>query len=195
MSEILVVAAVDAERMDLPGVALGVGPVVAGIAAGRVLAECRPKAVLMLGTVGAFPGGPPIGAIGCADVLGFADPLGATGLGYIPMAPAPLRADPRLAEATGRRRLRVLTSLGVTTHEGLAEMYGTSWEVEHMEAYAVALACAEAGVLFAAILGVTNRVGPQAHGEWLRNREAVQAAVVEEARRCGGALAECLVGR
>ncbi|HNC95361.1 MAG TPA: hypothetical protein PKW90_04500, partial [Myxococcota bacterium] len=52
------VAAVGDELGSLPGAVLGVGPVVAAASMASLLAAERPDAVVLIGTAGAFPGGP-----------------------------------------------------------------------------------------------------------------------------------------
>lgn len=170
------VAAVGDELGSLPGTALGVGLVAAGVAVGRFLAEARPEAVVLVGTAGAYPGGPKIGAVVAASELGLGSVAATLSLGYVPRAPGPLRADPGLNERIRLPTARVLTALAITSSPELARQLGAGWEVEHMEAYAVAWACAEAGIPFAAVLGITNDVGPNAHAEWLRHRVALQRA-------------------
>lgn len=179
------VAAVATELGTLPGTAVGVGPVAAAVSAGRLLEKEKVEAVILLGTAGAFPGGPPPGSLVASRVLGFADPLGAAGIGYIPLLPSPLSGDPGLILRLKLPEARVLTSLGVTTHPGLSAHFGESWEVEHMEAYSVAYACAQVGVPFVALLGITNWVGPDAHAEWRANRAGVEAALQAHLRALG----------
>lgn len=176
-------AAVSAELGGLPGEALGVGPVVAGISAGAWLERARPEAVVLLGTCGAYPGGPEVGAVVASSRLGLGSAAAASGLGYVPMAPAPIEGAEWLLERLGVPRVRVLTVQAVSTAPGLVAAFGAEWEVEHMEAFAVARACAGRRVPFVALLGVANRVGPDAHTEWLRNRRGVEAAVVAVAAR------------
>lgn len=176
-------AAVGAELGGLPGEALGVGPVVAGIAAGAWLERARPTAVVLLGTCGAYPGGPAVGAVVASARLGLGSAAAAVGLGYVPMAPGPIEGAEWLLERVGVPRVRVLTVQAVSTAAALVAAFGAEWEVEHMEAYAVARACADRRVPFVALLGVANRVGPDAHAEWVRNRREVEAAMVAVAGR------------
>ncbi|GDX78262.1 hypothetical protein LBMAG42_00730 [Deltaproteobacteria bacterium] len=176
-------AAVAEELGELPGVALGVGPIAAAVAAGRLLAVERPDVLVLIGTAGAYPGGPAVGEVVVASDLGLASTARALGLGYVPLAPGDLRGDPELSARVGVRDARVLTAIAITTDPGLAAKHGERWEVEHMEAFSVAYACAAAGVRFVAILGITNQVGPEAHAEWLRNRAEVQRAVQRVAAR------------
>ena len=49
-------------------------------------------------------------------------------------------------------------------------------EVEHLEAFAVATACARARVPLAVVLGVANRVGSRAREEWLHHHQAAGKA-------------------
>ena len=171
-----VCAAVEAELGVLPGQVLGVGAVVAAVAAGRFLALERPDAVVLVGTAGAYAGGPAVGTVVAASELGLASTAAALGLGYVPCAPGILFAHPELLSRAELRVARVLTAIAITTDAALAEKHAAEWEVEHMEAYAVAWACAQAKIPFLAVLGIANRVGPGAHDEWVRNRAAAQLA-------------------
>lgn len=174
-----IVAAVGEELGSLPGVVLGVGPVVAAVSAGRLLAIERPEAVVLIGTAGSFVGGPAIGSVIASSRLGFADPLRAANIGYIPRLPPPVDGNAALLERINLPTASVLTNLGVTTDPVVAARMGEGWAVEHMEAYSVACACAEQNIPFIAVLGITNYVGPHAHAEWLSRRFSVQAAVRE----------------
>ena len=178
-----VCAAVPVELGEVPGIALGVGPLAAGVAAATWLAGARPAAVVLIGTAGTYAGGPPIGAVVAADSLALASTAAALGLGYVPMGPGLLRADEALLGLSGLPRARVLTVNAITTDPPLAALYAREWEVEHMETYAVAYTCAKVGVPFVALLGITNHVGPEAHREWLANRDAAQKAAQAAALR------------
>lgn len=181
-SSVRVCAAVPAELGELPGVALGVGPVVAAAAAGAWLARERPAAVILIGTAGSYAGGPPVGSVVVGARLGLASTAGTLGLGYVPMAPGVLEADAALVAAAGLPAAAVLTVVAITTDPGLAGRHAAAWQVEHMETYAVAHACAVAGVPFVPLLGISNVVGPEAHAQWLAHRDAAQAATQAAAR-------------
>jgi nucleoside phosphorylase len=178
---ILVVAAVREELGDLGGAALGIGPVVAAARMARVLAEQRPEGVVMIGTAGAYPDGPPVGVAVQAGRLGLADGAAAMALGYTPLPPAPVRADHRLLPALDLPVHDVLTMGAVSTDPVLTERLGDGWDVEHLECFGAAWACHDAGVPFTAVLGIANRVGPDAHAEWLtwrgRGQDAARDAV------------------
>ena len=178
---ILVVAAVREELGDLAGTALGVGPVVAAARMARVLAEERPAGVVMLGTAGAYPDGPAVGAVVQAGRLGLADGAAAMALGYTPLPPKPVRADHGLLPGLSVPVHDVLTMGAVSTDMVLTERLGDGWDVEHLECFGAAWACMDAGVPFTAVLGIANRVGPDAHAEWLtwrgRAQDAARSAV------------------
>ena len=56
----------------------------------------------------------------------------------------------------------------------IAEATGAT--LENLEAFAVARAAGAAGLAFAAVLGVANRVGPTGHEEWQRHHRAASRA-------------------
>lgn len=175
------IAAVPHELGPLDGAAVGVGAVRAGVGAARAIAAARPRTVVLIGSAGAYPGGPPIGAVVQAARLGLADAAAAVGLGYVPLPPAPLTADPDLRRWLAVPEVDVLTTGAVTTDAAAAAQLGaqleSGWHLEHLEAWAVAYAAQEAGVPFAAVFGVANEVGPDAHAQWLAHHAAVEAAV------------------
>lgn len=177
------VAAVGDELGSLPGTVLGVGVVPAAAAAARLCAEARPDAVLFVGTCGAYPGGPKVGAVVAATEVVLGDAAAILGFGYVPRAPGPIPADAALLARLGLPGARVLTAVAISTDPGLARRYAELAEVEHMEAFGVAWACREAGVAFGAVLGVANEVGPDAHSQWLHHRIAMQRAAQEHAAR------------
>ena len=175
----LLMAAVAEELGDLDGVPVGIGPVASAASAAAALAARRPSAVLLLGTCGAYPGGPPIGSVVVAERVGLAFGVAAMGLGYVPRAPAPIACSPDLTSAVQGPRVAVLSCGAVTTDEVLVGRLSDGWQCEHLESFGVALACREAGVPFAAVLGISNLVGPNAHTEWLSHRESAQRAARE----------------
>jgi purine-nucleoside phosphorylase len=184
---ILVVAAVREELGDLQGAPLGVGPVVAAARMARVLAEERPAGVVMIGTAGAYPEGPPIGQAVQARRMGLADGVAAMALGYTPLPPAPVRADHRLLPGLDLPVHDVLTMGAISTDPVLTERLGDGWDVEHLECFGAAWACHDAGVPFTAVLGIANRVGPDAHAEWLAWRGRAQDAARDAVRAALGA--------
>ena len=84
----------------------------------------------------------------------------------------------------------VACPLAITRSAALARRIATATGalLENLEAFAVARAAAAAGVEFAAVLGVANRVGPVAHDEWrAHHRRASRAACTLVARWLRGA--------
>lgn len=169
---------------------------------GRLLVERRPSRVVLVGTAGVFPGrAPTVGSVIVARRLGLGATAVTLGLGYQPGAPPVLTADaPDLpgdlpgdlpAGLPACRRADVLTNLAITTSPDLAARFAVDWEIEHMETFGVAWACHAAGVPFAAVLGITNTVGPDAHAEWLRHRSAAESAARAAARALVAAPANC----
>ncbi len=177
---ILAVAAVAAELADLPGEALGIGAVAAGARLARILATRRPEAVVLVGSAGAYPGGPAVGTACRVRRVGLADGAAALGRAYVPRPPAPIACDRELLADLDLPWADALTVGAVTTDPTLAAALARGWQLEHLEAWGAALACREAGVPFAAVLGVANLVGPTAHEEWRANR-ALAEAVAREA--------------
>ncbi len=185
---LVVVSATREELGALAGEIVGVGPLVSAVRASRLVARERPTGVLLIGTAGAYAGGPCVGSVVVSSRLGWSSGVDALGLGYTPGAPPPIEADADLLRAFDLPRCPVLTTAAITTDPALARRLGTEWAVEHLESYGVALACREAGVPFAAMLGIANEVGPDAHAQWLKHRDAVQdgaraavAALLEQA--------------
>ena len=155
---------------------VGVGLVEAALGAARVLRERKPDRVVLVGTVGAYPGsGLAIGEVVRAETVLLAAPSGAL-IEAIPQRIDVDRSDPNdLASGTG---VVVATTLVVTTDDAVAVALAaaTGVQVEHLEAFVVARACAEAGVRFAALFGVANTVGARGRDEWRENHERAAAA-------------------
>jgi hypothetical protein len=103
------------------------------------------------------------------------------GLGYVPKPPEPVFCDPTLLGALDLPEMDVLTVGAVTTDSVLVNRLADGWQIEQMEAYGAALACQKAKVPFAAVYGIANRCGPDAHAQWLANvssaREALHASL------------------
>lgn len=184
----MIVAAVEAELGPLPGRALGVGPLRAAATMARLLAEERPEYVILIGSAGAYSRAHPIGAAFVCASLGTLDGAAALGLAYSPLAPGPLSADPALCARLRAPTARVLTVSAITTDLRLRDALASGWDLEHLEAYGAALACAAAQVPFAAVLGVSNEVGPAAHAQWTAHRGAAERAAQDVVSRMADGL-------
>jgi nucleoside phosphorylase len=171
----LLVAAAREELGEVKGEVVGVGPIVAATQAATLIERDRPSAVVLIGTAGAYPGGPAIGTAVVSRRIGLSYGVATMGLGYVPRAPPPVEGAASLLERLeGIHRHNVLTVGAITTDPTLARRLSDGYTVEHLEAFGVAHACRQAGVPFVAVLGIANEVGPDAHVQWLTNRNAAQ---------------------
>src|SRR5690606_4042162 len=105
-------------------------------------------------------------------------------LAYEPVPPPPLEPHTDLAKAAtdaGVRKAPTTTVPAISTDPALVAQLATRWAVEHLEAWAVAWACAQAGVPFAALLGIANEVGPDAHVQWKTHRARAEQAARDAA--------------
>jgi purine-nucleoside phosphorylase len=172
------------------GVALapiGVGTVDAAVGAANAIARARPRRVIFVGTAGVYPGAAAraiaIGAAAIADELRLVSTATLRGEAY---HPAPLVAaatsTPALrralaATADGPAAVNVACPLAITETAALARrIAATGAALENLEAFAVARASAAARLPFAAVLGVSNVVGPRAHAEWRANHQPASRA-------------------
>lgn len=181
----LCLTAIPSELGALSGFAVGVGPVRAAAGAARILATTKSDGIVLIGTAGTYVGHPP-GTVVVASEVGLDPDISRLGLGYVPLAPAALPCDPALVAAVRpyvHATARVLTVSAIATDPELVASRARDAELEHMEAWAVAWACAEAGVPFVAVLGVSNAVGPTAHAEWLAHRATAEGAARDAVAR------------
>lgn len=172
----------------------GIGPVNAGIAAGRLLATQKIAGVVNAGIAGAFAGsGLALGTVcaveteiqtefgllnneGLADAkaLGFAMGRTADGPVWDRLQLDPERAAKSLGLTLPRSYCRA-TSLTVgcvsATPERAALLEKTySPQLENMEGFSLAWACAQAGVPFLEVRSVSNVVGSRREEDWDINR-------------------------
>jgi nucleoside phosphorylase len=169
---------------------VGIGLVSAATgAAGRVEA-LKPRATVLLGTCGAYPGATlAVAEVVVAGSVALVDAAVVEGKAALP-EPMSARILPHAAltaalGASGARRVVVATTLGLTTDDALAARIErtTGAEVEHLEAFAVGTACAGLDVPFAAVLGAANVVGAGGRTQWRsEHRRAGEAAAAFVAR-------------
>jgi len=177
--------AVKPARGDVALAAVGVGTVDAAVGAATAIARAKPRRVIFVGTAGVYPSAARVHAIGTAALareLRLVSTATLRGDAYHP-APlvatattdAPLRAA--LARGDGVPTATVACPLAITQTAALARrIAATGAALESLEAFAVARAAAAAGLPFAAVLGVSNVVGPRAHAEWRANHLAASRA-------------------
>ncbi len=174
-------------RRDVALAAVGVGTVDAAVGAAAAIARVRPRRVIFVGTAGVYPGAARAHAIGAAALAGELRLVSTATLRGDAYHPAPLvasataddvlraglarAADAPIATAT------VACPLAITQATALARrIAATGPALENLEAFAVARAAAAARLPFAAVLGVSNVVGPRAHIEWRANHLAASRA-------------------
>jgi nucleoside phosphorylase len=165
--------------------AVGIGLAQASVGAAVRVGDARPRAVVLVGTCGAYPGSDlAVGDVIAGRRVLLVDPSVVDGGAQFP-EPMSLacEADVAMREGLSRAGARpadIATTLAVTVDDALAGRIaaGTGAHVEHLEAHGVATACAAWGVPFAAALGVANGVGSRAREEWrVHHRSAAEAAV------------------
>jgi nucleoside phosphorylase len=140
---------------------------------------------VLVGTCGAYEGsGLRIGDVVAAKTVCLADGGVAEGRAAFPeimRQRLDLSPDMRASlTAAGAREARVATTLGVTTDDACAHRLAECGEAEHLEAFAVASACAAAGVPLAIVLGVANTVGASGRAEWRANHARAGLAATEQ---------------
>jgi nucleoside phosphorylase len=171
---------------DVAARAVGIGLPLAAAGTATQLLEMQPRAVVLLGTCGAYlRAGIALGEVVSARRVCLVSHSVAQGKSQFP-APMSLVSDADSAtfEAlvrAGARAADVATTLAITVDDGaaarVAQVSGS--HVEHLEAYGVAAACAARGIPFGAALGVANEVGVRARDQWRTNHRASAAAAVE----------------
>ncbi len=150
--------------------AIGVGVVDAAIGMTRCIARHAPTHALLLGTCGAFPGrGLSIGDVVSGRIARIACEKGAE-------LPPPMRAEEELTLVPGIKSVQITNTVGITVEDRAADA-----DVEHLEAFAVARACAAHQVPCAIVLGVANMVGASGRSEWRANHVEASARAADAA--------------
>jgi purine-nucleoside phosphorylase len=158
----------------------GVGLVEAGIGAARAIAEVKPRVVFFVGTAGAYGKEPALGTAIAAAAVKLVSTAAVRKDGYLPaVLPASATTDAGLRRQMKLPAADVACPLAITSSRALARRIAAAsgCAVENLEAFAVARA---AGTLpFAAILGVSNAVGPAAHAQWRAHAASAAAAACQ----------------
>ena len=170
--------------------AVGVGLPNATAGTTMRLLQLRPRAVILVGTCGVYPGATPqMGDAVVARRTVLVDPIEVEKRGAMPdpMARA-LDCNAMIALGLGNGRaptLDVANTLVVTTDDALSVRVGNSCgcAVENLEAFGVANACALQNVPFAAVVGVSNKVGSTGREEWRAHHKPAALAACEVVNR------------
>jgi len=164
--------------------AVGVGLPMAAVGATTHIAELRPRAVVLVGTCGAYPGSRlAIGDVVSPRQLRLIDASVVAGTAQFP-EPMSVVSDSHSGIAAGLEKAGALpedvgTTLAITVDDATAMRIAqaTGAGAEHLEAHGVATSCAAHGVPFAAALGVANIVGARGREDWrVNHRSAAEAA-------------------
>jgi len=191
--------------VELVLAALGVGLVETSILMTRCVVREAPAAALLLGTCGVFElekeRRPAVGSVVTGEAARLADASILEGAAALPgPMPAEVAFDRGLHDAlvaAGARSVQIANTVGITTSDALAERLAakTAADVEHLEAFAFARACAAAEVPCAAALGVANVVGAKGRAEWLANHVRASQEAADVAFRALGAMMTSLATR
>lgn len=161
--------------------AIGVGKVAASVALCQRIIESRPRAVVIFGVAGAYPGGPGVGEACLVEREWLADegvetPDGFVGIDTLGLGDrGPFTADPEvsawLAERVGPPLPRVggaTVSLcsGTDARQAHALAACPNARVETMEGAAVAAVCARFSIPWAELRVISNRTGDRDRGGW-----------------------------
>ena len=90
-----------------------------------------------------------------------------------------------LADGGGLHEVDIATTLTITTDDALAGTLAesVSAEVEHLEAFGVATACARERTPFGSCLGIANMVGASAREEWRPHHQSAGSAAAAAVAR------------
>jgi futalosine hydrolase len=162
---------------------VGIGLVSAATGTATRLAAAEPRAVVLVGTCGAYPDrGLSVGDVVVGRSILLVEPAVVDEEAAFPEPmSARVEAHPAMSAAigaSGGRAEDIGTTLAVTTSDALAARLGrvTGAAVEHLEGFAVATACAARHIPFAAVLGVANAVGSMGRDQWRQHHAAAGLA-------------------
>ena len=167
---------------------VGVGIAAAGGGAARLLVQLRPRSVVLLGSCGVYPG------LAEPELLGLLVPdrivlLDSATLDGAAGFPEPMARDleTSVSLSSGLRGAAqtgtLATTMTVTSDDDLAlRLAASGCTSENLEAFSVGLACKEAGIPFAAVMGVTNIVGAEGRKHWRQNHSAAARLVCAHVR-------------
>lgn len=166
---------------------VGLGPGISGATTARGLMAVTPRAVVLLGTCGVYPGRPqyqPHDVIVATKVIALDHAVIQGGAEWPTPMSTELEASPTIVTGLTTARHRtysapVASPLALTRSDALAAAVAaaTPAHAECVDALGVASAAAGAGIPFACVLGVANLVGSTGRADWQQfQREAVTQA-------------------
>ena len=180
---------------------LGVGLVESAIAMTLCIVRHRPTAALLLGTCGTFGASVAVGSVITGASARLVDAAVTERTSALPPSmPALAAFDPALHDAlasAGAKSVQIANTVGITTDDALAATLAraSDADVEHLEAFAFARACAASGVPCGVVLGVANVVGASGRAEWVANHVSASDQAADVALGALPAIAESLLVR
>lgn len=164
---------------------VGIGLPLAAAGISNRVTVLRPRAVLMIGSCGAYPSrGRAIGDVVAARTIHLVEPAVVADEAGFPRAMS-VREEADAAMSAGLAQYgaslaSIATTLAVTTSATLSAKIAERCEcdVEHLEAFAGAAACSKERIAFTTVLGVANIVGPSGREQWKANGAAAHSAAV-----------------
>ncbi len=157
----------------------GIGAIEAAVTTSRLLSENHPARVLFLGTCGAYDDRLTLGAILAASEAIAISVSELRGTAFRPQSECTRWASTGTLPFPSHS---VAVPPAITRDPDEAQLLATIAPVEHLELTGVFAACHAADIPVAAALVVANRVGPDAHAEWLRNHARVSRELVAAVR-------------
>lgn len=160
----------------------GIGALQAAVSTTRLLNEHRPARVLFLGTCGAYDE-----RLGLGSRIAVSEAIATSaselrGAAFRPQAERSRWATSWPLPLPGHA---VAVPPAITRDLEEAQLLAALAPAEHLELTGVLAACHAAKTPVAAALVVANRVGPDAHEEWLANHARVSRELVEALRAAG----------
>lgn len=173
--------------LEVRGKAVGIGMAAAGPATARGILAVSPRAVLLIGSCGVYPGLPqyrPHDVVVASRIQLVSHDVNAGRSEFPGPMQTTIECNALLAAGLASSGGRVFAApvactLARTTDDVLASSVhpATGCEAENLEAFAVAQACKAADVPFTAVLGVSNIVGSTGQHDWKQfQRASVNAA-------------------
>lgn len=154
----------------------GVGALSAAVMTARLIAELQPERVLFVGTCGAYDFRLNIGdKISASETLAISlDEL--EGRAYRPGVERTCWAS---TWSLPFPSYLVAVPPAITKTDEGAHVFSKIAAAEHLELTGVFAACHAAGIPVAAALAVANRVGPDAHAQWLEHHARVSRELID----------------
>lgn len=166
---------------DLPGwrvATVGIGALNAALETARLICEFHPRRVLVVGTCGAY-GEQKIGEIFWARRALASSVEETSGKAYRPQQEQTVWEATDMSLKAHFPSADVVVTPAITRSREGAATLGRLGDLEHLELTGIFAACHQAGVPVSALLTVANRVGPEAHKEWLSHHGAVSRQLMD----------------